>query len=138
VLARRRAACLLCVDGSLCHVDVVIDDQRVVAISFVPGEPAALLYAQSTLLARAGLAPGGYDPPTAAVRNFSAMPVAAGLMVTYPNGNEVVFEMRFLYYPDVVAEEPASLLEAPLALQIVRVSRCTPLLRSKGSQEDRV
>jgi hypothetical protein len=74
IVDRRRIDCDIIVDGDLLHVDARRGsggDGKFVSLSMRMGgsndedERPGLLYAQTTLLAAAGLESGGYDAPTA-------------------------------------------------------------------------
>ncbi|MBT8486566.1 MAG: hypothetical protein HKO59_14075 [Phycisphaerales bacterium] len=67
VLPRQPVACRRGCHAGLVHVDAEPDGRRLLRATFRPQTPGRPLYAQTTLLATAGLAPGAYDPPTARI-----------------------------------------------------------------------
>jgi hypothetical protein len=71
LIVRQPTPCRVVSDGELLHIDVQGADRDGppwLAVSVVEGDGSLdLLYARSSLLERAKLAPGGYDPPEARV-----------------------------------------------------------------------
>ena len=55
-------------EAGLVHLDALHRDRRVLALSFLPGDPPRLVYAQTPLLEDAGFGPGAHDPPRVEIR----------------------------------------------------------------------
>ncbi|MCP3902692.1 MAG: hypothetical protein GY715_03570 [Planctomycetes bacterium] len=84
VVARHPVVCPNSVHDGFLHADAVIDGRRVLAVSLPldmdagpPPRLRSVMFIQSALLADAGFAPGGFDPPTARLRKAKIDAVSA-------------------------------------------------------------
>lgn len=63
LVARQPIAVEISTTRGLVHLDGSLHGERVVALSFEPGPEPRLAYAQTPLLAAAGIPAAGHDPP---------------------------------------------------------------------------